>query len=129
MKKQTVEERYLEQQVMNQQLKPKQNILQETEPKQKQNLIKIFNEIKSALDLASQSVHQVKLTYLHDNQLSLAEQRLTHAIQQVQQLQTLAPEMTSGLSNGTKQQLTQLSKQINTASGTLQLIQQSIQSN
>ncbi len=129
MQKQTVEQRYLEQQIMNQQLKPKQNILQETEAKQTQQLIKIFNEIKQSLGQASQAVHQAKLANPNGNFLPIAEQRLSHAVQLVQQLQTAAPEMTSGLSKGTKQQLSQLSHQISSASNTLQLIQQSLQAN
>jgi len=126
MQKQTVEQRYLEQQIMNQQLKPKQNILRETTPKQQQQLIKIFNEIKQALDLSSQAINQAKLAQPYDVQLPIAEQRLVHAMQLLQQLQTASPDMTTGLSKGMKQQLTQVSNQITTASNTLQLIQQSI---
>src|SRR5690625_4912251 len=128
MQKQTVEQRYLEQQMMNQQLKPKQNVLLETEPKQKQQLQKIFDEIKHSLGQASQAVQQAKLENPTQYQLPIIEQRLTYAVQQLQQLQTAAPEITSGLAKGTEQQLTQLNNQIHNASSTLQLIQQSLQS-
>src|SRR5699024_8506475 len=108
---------------------PKQNILQETTPQQQQQLTKIFNEIKQALDLSSQAIHQAKLAHPNDYQLPIAEQRLVHAVQLIQQLQTAAPDLTTGLSKVMKQQLAQVSQQINNASNTLQLIQQSIQSN
>jgi len=129
MQKQTVEQRYVEQQLMNHQIKPKQHVLQEVEPQQKQQLQKICNEIKHSLGQASQAVQQAKLENPTQYQLPIIEQRLTYAVQQLQKLQSASPEITSGLSQGTKQQLTQLNNQIHSASNTLQLIQQSLQPN
>src|SRR5690625_4859177 len=129
MQKQTVEQRYVEQKMMNPQKKPKQHVLQETEPKQTQQLQKIFAEISHSLGQASQAVQQAKLENPTQYQLPIIEQRLLYAIQQLQKLQSASPEITSGLSQGTKQQLTQLNNQIHSASNTLQLIQQSLQPN
>src|SRR5690625_2179009 len=127
MQKQTVEQHDVEQQMMNPQKKPEQHVLQETEPKQTQQLQKIFAEISHSLGQASQAVQQAKLENPTQYQLPIIEQRLLYAIQQLQNLQTAAPEITSNLSKGTEQQLTQLNNQINNASSTLQLIQQSLQ--
>src|SRR5690625_7908978 len=105
MQKQTDEQRYLEQQIMNQQTKPKQFFLQETEPQQKQQLHKIFNEIKQTLGEASQAVNQAKLENPTQYHLPIVEKRLTYAVQQIQKLQTATPEISSLCTTVTRHQL------------------------
>ncbi len=124
MKKQTVLERYEQEQVMKGekqviQLSPSQSGNQE----QLQN---IFKQMEEALLQAHQSVRQVQLANPTQLPLQQAEQRLQYASQQLQQLKTAVPELTWSLPKATQQQLTQLDHQIQQASGTLQLILKSI---
>lgn len=124
MEKQTVQERYEQEQVMQ---GHKQTIqLQPSQSGTKGQLQKVFKQMEESLLQAHQSVRQAQLA--NPTQLSLqeAEKRLQYASQLLQQLGTSAPELTNGLTLGSQQQLTQLDHQIGQASGTLQLILKSI---
>lgn len=120
MKKQTVEQRYHEEQMMKGQTIPKELANQAIQTPEQQDIQQLFSSTKEALLAAQQAVHQAQAVHPTQAQLMTTEQRLTHAIQQLQQLQLT----NLGVPKGTEQQLQQLSSQINTAAGTLHMIQQ-----
>jgi hypothetical protein len=122
MQKQTVEQRYQEQQMMGGKPIPKQLAKQALETQAQQNYQKLLNSLKQALEGAGQAVQQVQAANPTQANLVMAAERLTYAVQQVQQLETAG--MQTGFTNGTKQQLKQLHNQIETAAGTLSMIQQ-----
>lgn len=124
MEKQTVLERYEQEQVM----KGKMQIIQlsSSQSEGKEQLQKVFKQMEDALLQAHQSVRQAQLANPSQLSLQQAEQRLQYVSQQLQQLKTAAPEFTLGLPKAVQQQFTQLDHQIQQASGTLQLILKSI---
>ncbi|MBO1002374.1 hypothetical protein ACFSKI_04785 [Pseudogracilibacillus auburnensis] len=128
MKYQTVEQRYEEQKKMQGQLKPKQQVNIDMATPQKQHVENIFNATKQALQKAHQSVRQAQSENPIAASLLMADQSLTNATQLLQQLQTAAPEFAQSLPKGAQQQLKQLDHQIETATRTLQMLQQAISS-
>jgi len=129
MKYQTVEQRFHEQQMMKGKLKPKHDAQVELATPEVQNIQKTFNAIKQSLQEAHQLVRQAQAANPAQSALFMAEQSLAHATQLMQKLQTIEPEMTLPLPKGVQQQLKQLDYQIENASGTLKMIQQSLQTN
>lgn len=99
MKYQTVEQRYEEQNKMQGQLKPKQQVNIDMATPQKQH-VEIFNATKQALQKAHQSVRQVQSENPIAASLLMADQSLTNATQLLQQLQTAAPEFVQSLPKG-----------------------------
>lgn len=128
MKYQTVEQRYEEQKKMQGQLMPKQQVNIDMATPQKQHVENIFNATKQALQKAHQSVRQAQSENPIAASLLMADQSLTNATQLLQQLQTTAPEFAQSLPKGAQQQLKQLDHQIETATRTLQMLQQAISS-
>lgn len=127
MKKQTVAERFAQEQAMRKPAMPMHDINLLVESKEKQSLQKLFSEVKVALASAHQAVRQAQAANPVNETLQMADERLTFASTKIATLQTAVPALTSGLSRGVKQQITQLENQIEQAAGTLQLIQQSLE--
>lgn len=122
MKKQTVEQVYMEQQMAMGGSVPKDVAQAAIETPEQKEATKIVNTITQALEQAQQSVRQAQLSNPMYQQLNNADQLLSNATQQLKQLETIK----LSISNGTKVQLKQLNKQIETASGTLSMIKQAI---
>lgn len=122
MKKQTVEQRYVIQQMMSGKPMPSDVAAYATKAPQQIEAQKVFNNMKQALQQAQQTTQQVKLVNPSETSLTMVDQQLLYAQQQLQQLETAS----LGLSAGTKQQIAQLQLQIQTALGTLQSIQQAL---
>lgn len=89
-----------------------------------QNYQKSLNSAKQALQGASQVVQQVQAENPSLTNLSIVQEKLSFAVQQVQQLEIAGVQ--PGFTKGTEQQLTQLRNQIETAAGTLAMIQQAV---
>lgn len=125
MKKQTVEQRYHTQLMMNSNPMPK-NIAKETiaTPVQK-NYQKLLSSVNQALLEASQAVQQVQAINPSQPHLATASNRLAYAKQQIHQLEMEGIQ--PGFTKGTEQQLMQLHNQIETAAGTLAMIQQAME--
>ncbi len=128
MPKQTVEQKYIQIQAMKSELKPKEKVNLGLKTKQQQDVSKILSAMQQSLQEAQQAVRQVQGTNLMQPQLQMANQRLSHATQLLQELQIVSPDLIFGLSQAEKQYLKQLDYQIVKATGTLQMIQQSIAS-
>ena len=126
MSKQTVQERYNQNQAMKGTLIPKSKVNKESQTEQNKELLHIFNATKQSLQEAQQAVRQAQGANPVQPQLRFADDRLTNAIQLMQQVQILTPDFVLGVSKAEQQQLKQLDYQIEKASKTLQMIQQSI---
>lgn len=122
MKKQTVEQKYMEQQMIKKGNIPKQAAQQALETPEQKEAVKLINNLKQSLQQAQQAIRQAQISYPMNAQLSKADQLLSHSTQQLKQLETIK----LSISNGTKQQLKQLHYQIATATGTLSMIEQAI---
>src|SRR5690625_1836764 len=118
MSKQTVEERYNKQQMMKGELKPKELAHKQIQSEQQQNIQKIFNKTKQALQDAHQAVRQAQAANPAQAQLRMADERLTNATQLMHKLQTTIPGTALGFTKGEQQQLKQLDYQIQTAKWT-----------
>ena len=128
MPKQTVEQRYKEQQAMKSERKPRHHANIELKTSQQQDIQKICNATKQSLQEAQQAVRQAQYVNPTQAQLQIAEGRLQNAVQLMQQLFTIAPNMVLGISKGEQQHLKQLDYQIEKAVGTLNSLQQSMES-
>jgi cellobiose-specific phosphotransferase system component IIA len=119
MKKQTVQERYNEQQIMKQM----QPVLPKTTPTEtQQQLQTIFTNAGGALMQAHQAVRQAQAGNPLNVQLQQASASLTHATQQLEQLKTAAPELATGLPASTQTQLQEADQYIQKAEQTLTLV-------
>ena len=127
MQKQTVSERYAMTKKMNAQIKPTQHILHDEMSVLEQQTILLCNQLQQALIETHQSVLQMQTEYPENHTVHAASQRMTSALQLMQQLNSAIPKTAFPLSRNTTQQLKQLEYQIDKANGTLQLIQQSFE--
>ncbi len=119
MKKQTVQERFDEQQLMKQM----QPVLPKEKPSQaQQQLQTIFKKTSGALQQAHQAVRQAQAGNPLNIQMQQASASLTHATQQLEQLKTAAPEIASGLSASAHTQLQEADHYIQKAGQTLALV-------
>lgn len=125
MQKQTVEQRYNEQQIIGGQPVPKGVAQKSIASDAQQNYQKLLNSAKQALQAASQTVNQIQASNPSLVNLSIVQKKLTFAAQQVQQLE--AAGVQPGFTQGTEQQLMQLRYQIETSLGTLGMIQQAVE--
>lgn len=125
MSKQTVEQRYFEQKMIAGKRVPKGVAKKVITTQAQQNYQKLLQSTKQALQSASQSVQQVGAANPSETNLAIAAEKISFALQQVQQLETAGVQ--PGFTQGTAQQLTQLKKQLETASGTLGMIQQAVE--
>lgn len=127
MQKQTVSERYEMTEKMNIHDPPKQQTSHNETSTQEQQTIKLCNQLQQVLLATQQSIQQIQAEYPDNETFYVAQQRMTLANQLLHQLKSSIPETTFPLSQGTRQQVKQLEYQINKASGTLQMIQQSFE--
>lgn len=125
MQYQTVQQRYNEQQMLSGNPVPKWVAKKAITTTAQQNYQKLLNSTKQALQGASQLVQQVQSANPSQTNLALASEKLTFAVQQVQQLE--AEGVQPGFTLGTEQQLMQLRNQIETSMGTLAMIQQTVE--
>lgn len=125
MQKQTVEQRYQEQLMKDGKPIPKWMAQQTIEIPAQQNYQYLLNSVKQALEGASQAVRQLQAAHPSQAMITTASDKLTYAIQQVQQLEIEGIQ--PGFTKGTEQQLSQLRNQIETAASTLTMIQQAIE--
>src|SRR5699024_8047692 len=123
MKKQTVEERYGEQQIMTGKIyaDQKPSPPEKTDVRVKQ----ILKQTEQALRQAYQSVQQAELAFPSLSHLELANDRLQYATDNLHQLETIKPKLIVGFPKNTEQQLVQLKNEVKQATKTLQLIQSS----
>src|SRR5699024_8735194 len=117
--------RYYEQQIMGSKPIPKGVAQQTIATPAQQNYQKILNLVKQSLQVASQAVRQVQASNPSQTNLTATMEKLNYAIQQVNQLNTEGIQ--TGFTFGKEQQLKQLLNQIETALGTLAIIQQAIE--
>lgn len=122
MKNQTVEQVYIEQQMIKEGNIPKGIAQGAMETPEQKEAIKIVNSLTQSLQQAHQSVKQAQTAHPLCQYLSQADQLLSSSTQQIKQLETIK----LSISNGTKVQLKQLNYQIEMACGTLGMIQQAI---
>lgn len=127
MQKQTVSERYEMTENMNKKSSPQSKTSNNNRSNQEQQTIKLCNQLQQVLLATQQSVQQIQAEYPDNETFYIAQQRMTLANQLLQQLKSAIPKTTFPLSQGTRQQVKQLEYQINKASGTLQMIQQSFE--
>ena len=125
MQKQTVEQRYNEQQMIGGKPVPKGIAQKAITSGAQQNYQKLLNSAKQALQAASQTLHQVQAANPSMTNLAIAAKKLDFASQQIQQLETAGVQ--PGFTLGTEQQLMQLRNQIETSIGTLGMIQQAVE--
>lgn len=91
---------------------------------EKENSQQLINIIKQALQEANQAVLQTQASYPLEENIAYAKNCLNIAIQKLQQLETVGTSQI--FTKGANQQLKRLGYQIETAQGTLELLEQAI---
>ena len=125
MKKQTVQERYDEQQTMKQGGSSQPAQLTPDPQMKQQQLQQIFRQTDEAVQQAHQAVRQALAGNPLELQLQQADQRLTFAQQQLQQMKTTAPEIATGIQPAAQTQLKELERHLQQAGKTLSILKNS----